>query len=164
MVVEGTAPKHSRPGWWIGGGWPAPRPGRFTPGKDSAPLCRRLGVPRGRCGRMRKISSVPGIDPRTVQPVASRYTGRLLIWLTGLNYPHLLSEIDKIWCTWSVRNAVKQFSLTTNVSRTIELFLWAITRIQWKRVGRVSSVGIASRYVLDGPGIESRWRREFLHQ
>ena len=32
-------------------------------------------------------------------------------------------------------------------------------------VGRDSSVGIATRYGLDGPGIESRWeRRDFPHQ
>jgi hypothetical protein len=30
--------------------------------------------------------------------------------------------------------------------------------------GRDSSVGIATRYGLDGPGIESRWRRAFPHQ
>jgi len=30
-------------------------------------------------------------------------------------------------------------------------------------VGRGSSVGIATRYGLDGPGIESRWRRDFPH-
>jgi hypothetical protein len=30
-------------------------------------------------------------------------------------------------------------------------------------VCRVSSVGIATRYGLDGPGIESRWRRDFPH-
>jgi hypothetical protein len=29
--------------------------------------------------------------------------------------------------------------------------------------GRDSSVGIATRYGLDGPGIESRWRRNFSH-
>jgi len=28
-------------------------------------------------------------------------------------------------------------------------------------VGRNSSVGIATRYGLDGPGIESRWERDF---
>jgi hypothetical protein len=28
-------------------------------------------------------------------------------------------------------------------------------------LGRDSSVGIATRYVLDGPGIESRWGRDF---
>ena len=30
-------------------------------------------------------------------------------------------------------------------------------------VGRDNSVGIATRYGLDGPGIESRWGRVFLH-
>ena len=30
-------------------------------------------------------------------------------------------------------------------------------------VGRDSSVGIATRYELDGPGIESLWRRDFPH-
>jgi hypothetical protein len=30
-----------------------------------------------------------------------------------------------------------------------------------KDVGRVSSVGIASRYGLDGPGIESQWWTDF---
>ena len=28
----------------------------------------------GRSGQLRKISPLPGFDPRTVQPVASRYT------------------------------------------------------------------------------------------
>ena len=58
-----------------GGGWSTPRPGRFTPGKESrCSLYRRLGGPRGRSGRMQKISPQPGFDPRTVQPIASRYT------------------------------------------------------------------------------------------
>ena len=30
-------------------------------------------------------------------------------------------------------------------------------------VGRVSVVGIATRYALDFPGIESRWGRDFPH-
>ena len=30
-------------------------------------------------------------------------------------------------------------------------------------MGRDSSVGIATRYELDGPGIESRWGRDFPH-
>jgi hypothetical protein len=58
-----------------GGGWSTPRPSRFTPGKQTRyTLCRRLGGPQGRSGRMRKISPPPGFDLRTVQPVASRYT------------------------------------------------------------------------------------------
>ena len=38
------------------------------------PLYRRLGGPQGRSGQVGKISPQPGFDPRTVQPVASRYT------------------------------------------------------------------------------------------
>ena len=53
----------------------APRPGRFTPGKGTLyTLCRRLGWPQGRSGRVRKISPPPEFDARIVQPVASRYT------------------------------------------------------------------------------------------
>ena len=50
-----------------------PRP-LFTPGKTRYPLYRRLGGPHGRSGQVRKISPPTGFDPRTVQPVASRYT------------------------------------------------------------------------------------------
>jgi hypothetical protein len=49
--------------------------GRFLPpGKTRYPLCRRLGGPHGRCGQVRNVSPPPGFDPRTVHPVASRYT------------------------------------------------------------------------------------------
>ena len=46
----------------------------LLPGKTQYPLYRRLGGPQGRSGRVRKISPPPGFDPRTSQPVASRYT------------------------------------------------------------------------------------------
>ena len=46
----------------------------LPPGKKQYPLYRRLGGPQGRSGRVRKILSPPGFDPRTVQSVASRYT------------------------------------------------------------------------------------------
>ena len=46
----------------------------LPPGKTWYPLYRRLGGPQGRSGQVRKISPPPGFDPRTVQPVASRYT------------------------------------------------------------------------------------------
>jgi len=58
-----------------GGGWSTTRPDRFTPEKVTRyPLYRRLGGPQGRGGRVRKISPPLGFDPRTVQPVASRYS------------------------------------------------------------------------------------------
>jgi hypothetical protein len=53
----------------------ASRHGRFLPPlKTRYPFYRRLGGPQGRSGEVRKISSPPRFDPRTVQPVASRYT------------------------------------------------------------------------------------------
>jgi hypothetical protein len=42
--------------------------------KTLYPLYRRLGGPYGRSGLVRKISPLPGFDPRTVQTVQSRYT------------------------------------------------------------------------------------------
>jgi hypothetical protein len=57
-----------------GGGCSEPRPARFTPRKSRYPLYRRLGSPQSRSGRVWKISPLPEFDPRTVQPVASRYT------------------------------------------------------------------------------------------
>jgi hypothetical protein len=49
-------------------------PAALPPGKTRYPLYRRLGGPQGRSWLVRKISPSPGFDPRTVQPVASRYT------------------------------------------------------------------------------------------
>ena len=57
-----------------GGVWSTPLPGRLPLGKTRYPLYRRLGGPQSRSRQVRKISSPPGFDPRTVQPVASRYT------------------------------------------------------------------------------------------
>jgi len=62
-----------------GRGWSMPRPGRFTPGKETRyPLYRRLGGRQGRSGQVRKISPSSGFDPRTFQPVASRCTYRAI--------------------------------------------------------------------------------------
>jgi hypothetical protein len=49
-----------------------PRP--FYPRAIQYPLCRGLGELQGRSGRVRKISPTPAFDPRTVEPVVSRYT------------------------------------------------------------------------------------------
>jgi len=46
----------------------------LPPGKTRCPSYRRLDEPQGRSGRVRNISPPRGFDPRTVQPVTSRYT------------------------------------------------------------------------------------------
>jgi len=49
-------------------------PAALPSGKTRYPLYRSLGGPQGRYGQVRKISPQTRFDPRTVQPVASRYT------------------------------------------------------------------------------------------
>jgi hypothetical protein len=57
------------------GVWSTPRPDRFTAEKETQyPLYRRLGGPHGWSGRVWIISPPPAFNPRTVQPVVSRYT------------------------------------------------------------------------------------------
>jgi len=60
----------TRRGWGVS---VTPRP-LFTPGKDPVPIVQEDGWAQGRPRQVRKISPPPGFDPRTVQPVASRYT------------------------------------------------------------------------------------------
>jgi len=52
--------------------------------------------------------------------------------------------------------------IRSNVIANVTL-LFIIEYILMVSGGRDSSVGIAIRYGLDGPGIESRWGRDFPH-
>jgi hypothetical protein len=46
----------------------------------------------------------------------------------------------------------------------IYIYIYVIRRLKVnKNVGRDSSVGMETRYGLDGPGIESIWGRDFPH-
>ena len=49
-------------------------PAVLPPGKTRYPLYRRLGGTQEWSGKVRKISTPPGLDPRIVQLEASRYT------------------------------------------------------------------------------------------
>jgi hypothetical protein len=51
-------------------------PAALPPGKRLYPLYRRLGGLQDLSGRCGKSRPLPGFNPRTVQPVASRYTDR----------------------------------------------------------------------------------------
>jgi hypothetical protein len=43
------------------------------------------------------------------------------------------------------------------------VWLGLFTKISYEKVGGDSSVGIATSYELDGPGIESRWGQDLQH-
>jgi len=51
-------------------------PSALPTGKTRYPLYRRIGGLQDRSGQVRKMSPPPELDPRTVQPIASRYTDR----------------------------------------------------------------------------------------
>jgi hypothetical protein len=90
-----------------GGEGTASRPGRsLPPGKTRYSLYRRLGGSQDRSGQVQKISPPPGFDPRTVQPLASRYTdyttrptarevrSRLWAWPYSRLYPFLPTVVS----------------------------------------------------------------------
>ena len=54
-------------------------PAALPSGKTRYPLCRRVGGPEGWSGRLQKISPPPGLESRTAQPIASRYTDTALL-------------------------------------------------------------------------------------
>ena len=61
-------------------------PASLRTGKTRYPLNRRLGGAQGRSARVHKISPPSGFDPRTVQPVASRYTDWAIPAHAFINY------------------------------------------------------------------------------
>jgi hypothetical protein len=65
------------------------------PGKTRYALYRRLGGPQGRSGQVRKISPSPVFDPRTVQPIASRYTDYAT---RPIDYSTLLTFFEFVQC------------------------------------------------------------------
>jgi hypothetical protein len=112
------------------------------PGKTRYPFYRRLDWPQGRSGQVQKISPPSGFDPRTVQPVASRYTD----WATGTTF----TGLTQCYFTLSWPSSIH---LTSRIPLPIRSAPYI--------VGRDSSVGIETRYGLDGPGMEPRWGPRF---
>ena len=54
----------------------------FPTAKTLYPLCRRLSNPRGPVWTARKILPPPGLDPRSIQPVAYRDTNYAVLAAT----------------------------------------------------------------------------------
>jgi len=67
-------------------------PTALLPEKTRYPLYTRLGGPQSRSGQVRKISHSPGFDPRTAQPVASRYTD----WAIPAHTPPPSAEVKEL--------------------------------------------------------------------
>jgi hypothetical protein len=92
-------------------------PAALPPEMTRYPWYRRLGRPQGRSGRVPKISPPPGFDPRTAQPVASRYTD----YANPAHHDQFLSELLNILleyfsiCTYLLVFAILYFSFMIHV-------------------------------------------------
>jgi hypothetical protein len=87
------------------------RPNRtLPPGKTRYPLYRRLGGPQGQSGRAENLAQ-PGLDPRTVQPVVSRYTD----WATG-----------PTWYMGTFRKFVAKIQVSLKSYKNIGFFTWRL--------------------------------------
>ena len=71
-------------------------PAVLPPGKTRYPLYSRLGGPQDRSGPVRKISPLPGFNPRTVQPVASRYADYAVAIYIYI-YIYIYNGQRKVW-------------------------------------------------------------------
>jgi hypothetical protein len=97
-------------------------PATLPPGNTRYPLYRRLGGPQGRSGRVQKISPPPGFDPRTVQPVASRYTDWATEIYISLNGPHSHLFISPHWL------CVHFYSVSVHVQHFISISCYKFDR------------------------------------
>ena len=78
-------------------------PAALPPGKTCYPLYRRLGGSQGRSGQVRKISSPPGFDPRTVQVLFLKFRNKA----SRVALPHV-QKLPKRACSC---DAGKKFNL-----------------------------------------------------
>jgi hypothetical protein len=142
-------------------GWSTPRPGRFTPWKETRyPFYRRMGGPQDRCGRVRKMSPPSAFDPRIVQPLANRYTDcaitahSTLVHTSKLQISIILeTTVDKrssvlnnahrcfVWSSWFCLQNLRNFYDTqivrvesAYVSRLTNIFDKAMFQVEWDPV------------------------------
>jgi hypothetical protein len=116
-------------------------PAALPQGKSRYPLYRRLSGPQGRCGRVRKISPPPGFGPRTVQPVASRYTDWAIpvhpLWqYRGKFVPYIRSWYvgERMFCS-------QQFYLGTVWPQIFSLKPWPLhPGIRWRGLAASQSL------------------------
>jgi hypothetical protein len=86
----------------------------LPPRKTRYPLYRRLDRLQGRSGRVLQTSPLPGFDPRTVQPVASRYN----------DYAILAHSSSSTSTSSSTCSCTRNSSSLFNFVLKVKLFLW----------------------------------------
>ena len=147
-----------------GGEGSASRPGRFLlPGKTRYALYRRLSGPQGPRPHRSKIHlniMLPSNGP-SKRSTAFRFSNQIPP-LRSACYAHCPSHLAS--CTPFNSNLYAIFVRVNYKSKSnfrIYLQLLILTAHLTVQSGSGTAVGIATRYGLDGPGIESRWRARF---
>ena len=147
--TEGYASIVSLTSALVGVGGQRDAPAAFPRERPGAHM--RLAGSHGRSGRVRKISPTPGFDPRTVQPVASRYTDWAIPdYLKKFLY---IAIIPFVWATKTYREGQlclrRVPDLHTSPCRMCEIrntCCAEYTRIQARLSGKWR-VGSATHYV-----------------
>jgi hypothetical protein len=106
-------------------------------GKTRYPLYRRPGGPQSRSGGVRNISPPRGFDPRTVQPVPSRYTDRADPAHPKHSSTYILSANVVIRLSKGQISApcgIGTRGLTQHVKYTSDYFLKILVFWLWRRV------------------------------
>jgi hypothetical protein len=155
-------------------GWLAPRPGRFTPGKETRyPPYRRLGGPQRRSGRLRKISPPPGFDPRTVQPVASHYTDwatqahtlvmrREYKWIPKCDGTHSLYWGNKVFILFRYQHLILCLGDALILLQSMWVF---VSSGMWRRVaGQLVTLKVRPLYCLEMSGTKYPMTPHFTHK
>jgi hypothetical protein len=114
-------------------------PAALPPGNTRYRLYKRLGGPHGRSGRVWKISSPPEFDPRTVQPVASRYTdwaipAHALLYISG--------KCIQSFRHWVITSRRATSSTEPTAAHISERHIATGKRAEWSRSGNVSVHGV----------------------
>ena len=108
----------NRRGWVVS---VTPRP-LFTPEKTRYPLCRKLGGLRAGMDRCGKSRPPLGFDPRTVQPVAIRYTD----WAIPAHLPEVtftyLNTGTKLPLQWNIK--LYEFRFKYYIMRAFSVFIY----------------------------------------
>jgi len=68
-------------------------PATLLPESDPVPIVEQASGPEGRSALLRKMLPLPGFDPRTIQPEASRST----VWFTQAVFPNLIFNECYCW-------------------------------------------------------------------
>ena len=92
-----------------------------------------------------------GSSPRTLDFPCPYLSSILIVY----HQHYSIMFVTDSFVKWRGTNTEEALGVTRNLQNSAVLF---------KDRGRDSSVGIATRYGLNGPGIESRWGRDFPHR